>query len=54
MTLPRSVELRWQEEIFKLWSNTAGIPPDARTELIEMLRTVEKELEELQSDDHKH
>jgi hypothetical protein len=52
MTLPRSAELQWQEEIIKLWLNTAGIPSDARAGLIEMLQVVEKQLEELQSVDH--
>jgi hypothetical protein len=51
MTLPRSAELQWQKEIIKLWLITASIPPDLRTELIELLSTVEKEMEELQSGD---
>ena len=49
MTLPRSAELQWQKEIIKLWLITASIPPDLRTELIELLSAVEKEMEELQS-----
>ena len=51
MTLPRSAELQWQKEIIKLWLITASIPPDLRTELIELLSAVEKEMEELQSGD---
>ena len=54
MTLLRSAELQWQEEIINLWLNTAGIPSDARTELIEMLSAVKRELEDLQFADHKN
>jgi len=54
MTLHRSSELQWQEEIIRLWLNAADIPPDARTELIEMLRRVKREMEELQFGDHKN
>jgi hypothetical protein len=53
MTLPRSAQLQWQEEIIRLWLVTADIPPDARTELIEMLGAVKREMEELQFGDHK-
>ena len=51
MILPRSAELQWQKEIIKLWLITGSIPPDARAELIELLRAVEKEMEELRSGD---
>ena len=54
MTLPRSAELHWQEDMIRLWLNTAEIPPDARTELIEILRRVKREMEELQFGDHKN
>jgi hypothetical protein len=47
MTLPRSVELKWQQEIIELWLNTPGIPTDARTSLTEMLRNVKEEREDL-------
>ena len=49
MTLPRSAELHWQEDIIRLWLNTADIPPDARTELIEMLRRIKREMDELKN-----
>ena len=47
MTLPRSAELQWQQEIIELWLNTPGIPDDARTGLLEMLKTLEEERESL-------
>ena len=47
MTLPRSAELQWQQEIIELWLNTTGLPADARTGLLEMLRTVKEEKENL-------
>jgi hypothetical protein len=47
MALPRSAELQWQQEIIELWLNTPGIPDDARIGLIEMLRSVKKEKENL-------
>jgi hypothetical protein len=52
MTLPRSAELQWQLEIIELWLNTPGIPADARTGLIEMLRTVKEEKENLRVQIH--
>lgn len=47
MTLPRSAELQWQQETIELWLKTPGIPTDARTSLIEMLRRVKEEREDL-------
>ena len=47
MTLPRSVELQWQQEIIELWLNTPGIPADARTSLIDLLGTIREEIEHL-------
>jgi hypothetical protein len=47
MALPRSAELQWQQEIIELWLNTPGIPADARTGLLEMLRDVKEEKENL-------
>jgi len=52
MALPRSAELQWQQEIIELWLNTAGIPEDARTGLIEMLRAVQEEKENLRVQMH--
>jgi hypothetical protein len=47
MTLPRSAELQWQQEIIELWLNTPCIPTDSRTVLNEMLKTVKEEKENL-------
>ena len=53
MIMPRRVELQWQAEMLNLWLNTADIPADARTGLIEMLQTVQREIEELRFDDQR-
>jgi hypothetical protein len=47
MTLPRSAELQWQEETIERWLHTPGIPADARATLIEMLRNLKQEKEDL-------
>ena len=47
MTLPRSIELRWQEEMIDRWLNTPGVPDDARSGLLEMLSNVQKEMDNL-------
>ena len=47
MTLPRSVKLQWQEEMIDRWLNTPGVPDDARSGLLEMLRNVQKEMDNL-------
>jgi hypothetical protein len=49
MTLPRSVELQWQREVIEKWLDTPGIPLDARTGLVEMLRVVKEEREKLEA-----
>ena len=46
MTLPRSAELQWQEETIEML-HTPGIPADARATLIEMLRNLKQEKEDL-------
>ena len=51
MTLPRSVELRWQQEIIELWLNTQGIPVDSRTELLKMLSVLKEEIGNLRFHD---
>lgn len=48
MTLPRSADLRWQQEVIERWLNTPGIPTDAREALVEMLRVVKEETEQLE------
>ena len=45
MTLPRCIELQWQEEIIELWLYTSKIPEDSRPGLLEMLSVVKKEKE---------
>jgi len=54
MTLPRSAELRWQEEIIKQWLGTAAIPTDARIGLLEVLQTVKEEMEDLHLGDQRN
>jgi len=44
MTLPRSVELRWQKEVIERWLHTPGVPEDAHAKLLEMLRDVKDEM----------
>lgn len=47
MTLPRSAELQWQQEIIELWLETPGIPDNSRTSLLELLETVKEEKKKL-------
>ena len=47
MTLPKSVELQWQQEVIELWLNTPGIPGDSRTGLLDLLDVVKDEMENL-------
>jgi hypothetical protein len=51
MTLPRCIELQWQQEIIELWLSTSRIPDDSRPGLIEMLSVVKKEVENLRFHD---
>jgi len=51
MTLPRCIELQWQQEIIELWLSTSRIPDDSRPGLIEMLGVVKKEVENLRFHD---
>jgi hypothetical protein len=50
MTLPRSAELHCQKEIIEVWLNTADLPPDARTSLLEMPQSVNEEMNALHLD----
>jgi hypothetical protein len=45
MTLPRRIELQWQQNIIELWLNTPSIPDDSRPGLLEMLSVVKEEVE---------
>jgi hypothetical protein len=47
MTLPRSVELRWQEDVIERWLHTPGVPADAHANLLEMLRELKDEMNNL-------
>jgi hypothetical protein len=47
MTLPKCIELQWQQEIIERWLHTPSIPDDSRPGLIEMLRAVKEEVENL-------
>jgi hypothetical protein len=51
MTLPRCIELQWQQEIIELWLSTSRIPDDSRPELLEMLSVMKKEVENLRFHD---
>jgi hypothetical protein len=45
MTLPRCIELQWQQSIIERWLNTPSIPDDSRPGLLEMLSVVKEEVE---------
>jgi hypothetical protein len=48
MTLPRSVELHWQEDVIERWLlHTPGVSADAHANLREMLRDVKNEINSL-------
>ena len=47
MTLPRSVELRWQEDVIERWLHTPNVPADAHAILLEMLRDLKDEMSSL-------
>jgi hypothetical protein len=49
MTLPRSAELRWQQEVIERWLITRSVPFDAREGLLELLKCVNEEMENLES-----
>ena len=49
MTLPRSMELQWQEEVIEKWLNTPSIPLDARAGLRAMLEGVREEMARLEA-----
>ena len=53
MALPRSVELQWQKEVIERWLTTGGIMPDVRPGLLEMLRVVNDELDDLETERQK-
>ena len=46
-TIRNETELERQKEIIEMWLHTPGIPPDARTQLLEMLSDVTKEMRNL-------
>jgi succinate dehydrogenase/fumarate reductase-like Fe-S protein len=49
MTLPRSAELRWQQETIERWLITRSVPFDAREGLLELLKRVNEEMKNLES-----
>jgi hypothetical protein len=49
MIFPRSAELRWQQEVIERWLVTSSIPPDAREGLLELLKLVNQEMENLET-----
>ena len=53
MALPRSVELQWQKEVIERWLTTGGITPDLRPGLLEMLRVLNDELDDLETERQK-
>ncbi len=44
MTLPRNIELRWQNEVIESRLNTLGISSEAREELLAVQRAVKEEM----------
>jgi hypothetical protein len=48
MALPRSAELRWQQEVIERWLITQSVPLDAREGLLELLKLVNQEIEDLE------
>jgi hypothetical protein len=54
MALPRSVELQWQKEVIERWLTTGGITPDVRPGLLEMLRVLSDELDDLETERQNH
>jgi len=48
MTFPRSTELRWQQEVIERWLITRSVPFDAREGLLELLKLVNHEMENLE------
>ncbi len=51
MMLPRGMELQWRE-VIERWLDTPGIPVDARTGLLEMLKGVNEEMARLEAASH--
>ena len=47
MALSRSMDLQWQREVIERWLNSPDTPLDVRPGLLEMLSTVNAEMEEL-------
>jgi hypothetical protein len=43
------MNLQWQREVIEKWLDTPGIPLDARTGLVEMLRVVKEDIEKLEA-----
>ena len=51
MTLPRCIELQWQQDIIELWLNAAETPDDLQPGLLEMLSVMNEELGNLRFHD---
>jgi len=51
MTLPRCIELQWQQDIIELWLNAADTPDDLQPGLPEMLSVMNEELGNLRFHD---
>ena len=47
MTLPKSIELQWQKEVIERWVEETEITSDGREQLLEMLRVVTEQLDDL-------
>lgn len=48
MTLPKSIELRWQSTIIESWLNTLSISSGAREELLAVQRAIKEEMDTLE------
>lgn len=47
VALSRSMDLQWQREVIERWLGSSDTPLDVRPGLLEMLSTVNDEMEEL-------
>ena len=45
MTLPRYIELQWQQEVVERWLNSSDTPFDVRSGLLDILSKMKEEIE---------
>lgn len=54
MAVPRSIELHWQKEVIERWLTTSPITSDERPGLLEMLKVLNDELDDLERERQNH